>query len=496
MLSKIMFSLIAIVLLTGPLATPGLAQEPVQCENVYTVQAGDWLSKIAEKYYGDPLAFERIVDASNAQSDDDYPDIANPDLIEPGLVLCLPSGDVMAQLLEMAQSAPPGLSPQELANATYPTQYIPAGSVTLENGRFSESIAPGSATEIKINVTRHLAYGELNGQPAAAIVLLSDPGGSGSFYDLHVMASQDGQPVSVASTMLGDRVQINSMTIENNQIVVDMVQAGPDDPMCCPSQQVIKTFELQGDQLVEVSSQIVQDEGSSAPELVGPVWLWQQTLMNNDDQFIPDNPGNYNLQFNSDGTVAIQADCNRVGGSYTLDGSQLAIELGPSTLVACPEGSLGDQFVKNLGEANSYFFDGDDLIISLMFDSGSMRFGPQSNELAGTSWTVIGYNNGRGGVVSVIIGTELTAAFGEDGTLSGSAGCNTYNAGYEVDANNISIGLPISTMMACAEPEGIMEQEQEYLTALGTAATYQITGNRLEMRTVESSTVATFEAAR
>ena len=102
-----------------------------------------------------------------------------------------------------------------------------------------------------------------------------------------------------------------------------------------------------------------------------------------------------------------------------------------------------------------------------------------------SNWTVIGYNNGRGGVVSVIIGTELTAAFGADGIVTGSAGCNNYSAGYEVDDSNISIGLPISTMMACAEPEGIMEQEQEYLTALGTAATYQITGDRMEMRTAE-----------
>jgi len=53
-------------------------------------------------------------------------------------------------------------------------------------------------------------------------------------------------------------------------------------------------------------------------------------------------------------------------------------------------------------------------------------------------------------VVSIIIGTELTAAFGADGTLTGSASCNAYSAGYEVDGNAISIGLPISTMMACA----------------------------------------------
>ncbi len=54
----------------------------------------------------------------------------------------------------------------------------------------------------------------------------------------------------------------------------------------------------------------------------------------------------------------------------------------------------------------------------------------------------------------------------------------------------------IATRRFCAEPEGIMEQEQEYLTALGTAATYRMTGDRMEMRTAEGSIVATFEAAK
>lgn len=490
MTKKIMILLAVVVLLTSMLPAQTLAQEPLVCEDVYTVQAGDWLSKVAEKYYGDALAFDRIVQASNAQSGDDYPDIANPDLIEPGLVLCLPPADVMAQ------DAPAGLSPSELANASYPSQYTPDGTVTLESGRFSEPVAPGSATEIKVNITRHLAYGELNGTPSAAIVLVSDPGGSGTFYDLHVMVSQNGQPVSVASTMLGNRVDINSIAVENNQIVVDMVQAGPDDPLCCPSQQVIKTFELQGDQLVELSSQMVED-ASSSPQPTGVVWQWQQTLMNNDDQFTPDNPASYTLQFNTDGTFTAQADCNQVSGSYTLDGSQLTIAPGPSTMAACPEGSLGDQFVKNLGEANRFLFDGDDLIISLMFDSGSMRFSPQSNDLAGTSWIVIGHNNGRGGVVSSIIGTEMTADFDTDGTLIGSAGCNTYSGEYKVEGEAITISLPpVSIMTACEQPEGIMEQEQEYLAALGTVATYQISGDRLEMRTAEGSLAVDFVVAK
>ena len=74
---------------------PALAQAPVACEFEYTVQAGDWLSKIAEKYYGDPLAYERIVTAANANPQDNYANIDDPNLIEPGWLLCLPAASRM-----------------------------------------------------------------------------------------------------------------------------------------------------------------------------------------------------------------------------------------------------------------------------------------------------------------------------------------------------------------------------------------------------------------
>jgi heat shock protein HslJ len=41
--------------------------------------------------------------------------------------------------------------------------------------------------------------------------------------------------------------------------------------------------------------------------------------------------------------------------------------------------------------------------------------------------------------------------------------------------------------MACAEPEGVMEQEAQYLAALQTAAIYKLEGNRLQLRTADSA---------
>jgi heat shock protein HslJ len=389
----------------------------------------------------------------------------------------------------------PALS--DLKNGTYRGVYPEA--VTLVQGRYEgPAFTEGGASRPTVTFLEDaLAYGDVTGDGRAdAVVLLAeDSGGSGTFVYLALVAGAAGGPVEGDATLLGDRVQVASLMVEDNRVAVGMVQHGPGDPACCPTQEVIKTFESRDGRLVEVSTEVVQ-EGGGAPGLVGPIWEWVETLMSNDDRFEPEGSGDYTLEFKTDATVAVQADCNRVAGGYNLDGNRLTIQLGPSTMAACPEGSLGERFVAGLEAANGILFDEGDLILTLMYDSGTMRFSPQRDGLPGTSWTVIGYNNGRGGVVSTLIGTELSVAFGPDGTLTGFAGCNRFTAGYEVDGARITIGPTASTRMACDLPEGVMDQEVEYQTALGTAATFQITGARMEMRTSEGSIAATFERER
>jgi hypothetical protein len=146
-----------------------------------------------------------------------------------------------------------------LENAAYQSEFTQSGEVTLENGVYSEEAAPGSAGQVRVSLTDTIVSGISSaGQPMTAVVLISNSGGSGTFYTLHVMEPQDGL-VNTASILLGDRVQINSMEIVNGQIVVDMVQAGPNDPLCCPTQHVVNTYDRQGDQLILVNSAVVFD---------------------------------------------------------------------------------------------------------------------------------------------------------------------------------------------------------------------------------------------
>ena len=87
----------------------------------------------------------------------------------------------------------------------------------------------------------------------------------------------------------------------------------------------------------------------------------------------------------------------------------------------------------------------------------------------------------------------LDANFAADGTLSGTSGCNSYSGGYKVDGDMISIGPLANTDMGCVEPEGVMEQEAQFLAALQTAATYQIEGDVLEMRTTDGALAVSFK---
>jgi heat shock protein HslJ len=102
------------------------------------------------------------------------------------------------------------------------------------------------------------------------------------------------------------------------------------------------------------------------------------------------------------------------------------------------------------------------------------------NPLAGTAWQATAlYDAEVGGIGVVLPGTSLTVAFGPGGGVNGSSGCNSYSASYTVDGQSLSITPPGGTTMICGEPEGIMEQETAFLSALAAAGSFELSGNQL-----------------
>jgi len=88
-----------------------------------------------------------------------------------------------------------------------------------------------------------------------------------------------------------------------------------------------------------------------------------------------DQQASYTITFKADGSAEIKADCNQVSATYTsTPEGGLTIDLGGSTLVACPEGSLSDQYLAGLANASRYAISGSDLKITGKNDEGTLEF--------------------------------------------------------------------------------------------------------------------------
>ena len=101
--------------------------------------------------------------------------------------------------------------------------------------------------------------------------------------------------------------------------------------------------------------------------------------------------------------------------------------------------------------------------------------------LEDTRWILESYGE-TGKSKTVLEGIEITATFDStEGQVRGSAGCNTYSGDYHIKDSKLSIPLIVSTEMGCLEPEGIMEQELQYIEALQAAERFQIRDGKLEI---------------
>ena len=102
-----------------------------------------------------------------------------------------------------------------------------------------------------------------------------------------------------------------------------------------------------------------------------------------------------------------------------------------------------------------------------------------NSSLEDAKWFLESYGE-QNNMITVIESSEITVTFDSaQSEVGGSAGCNTYFAGYEVSGNELAIFEMAYTEMACISPEGIMEQEQEYLSLLASAQSFEIDGATL-----------------
>jgi len=113
-----------------------------------------------------------------------------------------------------------------------------------------------------------------------------------------------------------------------------------------------------------------------------------------------------------------------------------------------------------------------------------------------TKWFLRSYGE-QGNSKNIIEGTEITATFDSiESQVGGSAGCNIYGGRYQITGSTLSISEIYFTEMACMSPEGVMEQEQEFLTLLSRAQSFQADDTTLAISCSEGQQLYFTTAAR
>ena len=136
------------------------------------------------------------------------------------------------------------------------------------------------------------------------------------------------------------------------------------------------------------------------------------------------------LQLGADGAATGSDGCNRFTTTYTASRSTISFAApAASTMMACTEAVMQQaaDYMAALAAANRYQLRGGQLI--LLDDTTVLAtFIAAKADLAGSTWLVTGYNNGREAVVSPLLGGDIIINIDDANLISGNAGCNDFFA--------------------------------------------------------------------
>lgn len=262
--------------------------------------------------------------------------------------------------------APPGPPPtptlEQLETATVSGVFEQA--VTLAGGRYegapAESGAASRPTAMLWSPTFHTA--DLDGQVGSEAVAMigSNGGGSGEFVHLAVFGVRDGTLANLATVPVGDRVRLQSLWLERGKVIMDVIEAGPNDAACCPTQVSRKTFGYDGGTFRQLSSEV---RGVLAVSMLGAN---EWTLVEIDGQPLPADVDPPLVHFEGDKLRGF-AGCNRFTASVqeTRPGE---IDIGAAAAeqkdCAPPQLELESRFLAQLDAVKQYGYVAGQLALS------------------------------------------------------------------------------------------------------------------------------------
>lgn len=193
-------------------------------------------------------------------------------------------------------------------------------------------------------------------------------------------------------------------------------------------------------------------------------------------------PEGSRLEIDPKGRVKADFGCNRIGGEARVEGDRITVSRTVSTMMACGKGV--DRFEKAAvaaldGELTAKLT-GEKLTLTTEGGDTIALSEEKPAELVGTRWAVKTLLSGE---TATSVPADLPKervphlTFGEDGTVHGNSGCNSFHGKATVKGSAITFGPPAGTRKMC--PEAEMATERAVLAALDGPATYTIKGSTL-----------------
>lgn len=272
---------------------------------------------------------------------------------DPSETMPPPESIPSTQKIEEAAPAP---TADELANATYVGVFDEP--VRLVDGQWEgEPFVEEGTSRPRVGLVEDLLLaGDLDGDGSeeAVVVLWTSSGGSGTFDYLAAIGRRGDQIVNLGTAEIGDRVKIRSARLSERRVVLDVVQAGPGDAACCPTQKATRTWVLGVEGLIEQEPEVTGT--LSLADLRGSEWLLTHFAW---DEPAPQEP-EVTLVFEED-RISGKSGCNNYFGAVEeggeLPGSLQVSGVG-ATRMMCPESIMAveDRFQRQLIGVTQYSF--------------------------------------------------------------------------------------------------------------------------------------------
>ncbi|HEV7723136.1 MAG TPA: META domain-containing protein [Iamia sp.] len=188
----------------------------------------------------------------------------------------------------------------------------------------------------------------------------------------------------------------------------------------------------------------------------------------------------------TDDQITVDAGCNRLSGTYAIEGPILVVTgLGGTEMGCEPELMEQDAWIAGVLTARPVFTPQapDGLLLSdddwtLTMAAAGDEAADDDVELAGPEWTLDTLIDGEA-ASSVPEGVTATITFADDGTYAVAAGCNTGRGTYVEDATTLTLEPPTLTRRRC--DEAATSVETAVVAVLDGEADLRIDANRLTL---------------